>query len=174
MAIENIKIVVGLGNPDEEYAHTYHNAGALAVTALAPNAAWRRTQNFRYTKEDGIVFVVPELFMNESGEAVKAALRYFKLKPEEMLLIHDESDLPIGEFKVQFGRGSAGHKGVASVIAAIKTDQFFRARIGIRPPDERRRRKAETFVLNHIGKNEREKLERVFAQIAAELKPRSD
>jgi PTH1 family peptidyl-tRNA hydrolase len=169
MAIENVKIVVGLGNPDPAYERTYHNAGALAVAALASGASWRTKPSFRYAKTNGLILVAPAVFMNESGTAAKEALKYFKLKPESLLLIHDDSDLPLGELKVQFGRGSAGHKGVASVIAALKTGDFFRARIGIRPPNEKKRLKAGDFVLKKIGKTEMERLEAIFGNIGGEL-----
>lgn len=172
MAIENIqevKIAAGLGNPGEEYARTYHNAGALAVEALVPGAAWKTHGRFRYAKESGIIFIIPETFMNESGLAVLEALRFFKLKPNELLILHDDSDLPIGEWKLHFGRGSAGHKGVASVIEHIGTEDLWRARIGIRPAEEERRRKAGDFVLDKIKRPDMDALEKVFTEIRAAL-----
>ncbi len=166
-----IKVVAGLGNPGRAYAATYHNAGRLALKALVPEAAWRVRPGFRYAKSGGLIFVAPEVFMNESGAAVRAALKYFKRAPDELLLLHDESDLPLGEVKFQFARGAAGHKGVASVIAALKTNGFFRARIGIRREDGARRRKAEDFVLKKIGQAEREKLSEAFERIKESLNP---
>jgi PTH1 family peptidyl-tRNA hydrolase len=169
MAIENVRMVIGLGNPDPAYEDTYHNSGILAVTALTPGAYWHTKAHFRYTKANGLIFIKPIVFMNESGLAAKEALRYFKVRPDHLLLIHDDSDLLLGTWKIQFGRGSAGHKGVASVIAALKTGDFFRARIGIRPANEKKRLKAGDFVLAKIGKMEKEKLAVVFDKIREEL-----
>ncbi len=167
--LRTVKLVVGLGNPGPEYDRTYHSAGRAAVAHFVGDTAWRTGRDFRYAKANGLIFALPETFMNESGRAVRGALRYFKLKPTELLLIHDDSDLPLGEWKVQFGRGSAGHKGVASVATHLKTRDFWRARLGIRPPDETRRLKAGDFVLQKIKTAEAEKLNIVFQEIALTL-----
>ncbi len=164
-----VRLVVGLGNPGAAFTQTYHNAGALAVQALAGEASWRKKDSFRYAKSGRVTFVLPEVFMNESGVAVAAALKYFKMRPADLLVVHDDSDLPVGEAKIQSGRGAAGHKGVASVIARLKTNEFPRARIGIRPVAEERRRKAGEFVLKKISSADRIKLEDSFKTVAAAL-----
>ena len=172
MAIDEIKdvsLVVGLGNPGKEYERTYHNAGRLALAALAPETGWHARDKFRYVKETGRTFAAPETFMNESGEAVAAALKYFKVKPVDLLVIHDDCDLPLGQWKLQFGRGSAGHRGIASIIAHLKTDEFWRLRIGIRDAAEKKRRKAGDFVLNRIGAEAMKDLDRVIDDIKKEL-----
>ena len=167
--LKTVKLVVGLGNPGPEYDRTYHNAGCAAIAHFAGDAAWRTGRDFRYTKVNGLVFVLPETFMNESGRAVREALRYFKSKPAELMVVHDDSDLTLGEWKIQFGRGNAGHKGVASVTNHLKTNDFWRARLGIRPPDEVRRRKAGDFVLQKMREAETEKLNEAFRGIALAL-----
>ncbi|MCL4404239.1 aminoacyl-tRNA hydrolase [Patescibacteria group bacterium] len=172
MAIDEIKdvsLVVGLGNPGKDYERTYHNAGRLALAALAPETGWRARDKFRYVKDAGLTFASPETFMNESGDAVAAALKYFKLKPAELLVIHDDSDLPLGQWKLQFGRGSAGHRGVASIISRLKTEDFWRLRIGIRDASEKKRRKAGDFVLDRISAEKMREFDRAVEEIRKEL-----
>jgi PTH1 family peptidyl-tRNA hydrolase len=145
---ETIKLIVGLGNPGTRYAHTYHNAGRIAVRALsdAPETGFAT----------GHRFLVPNTFMNESGSAVKRALR---VKPKALLVVHDDADLPLGSYRLSFARGAAGHHGVESVIRALGTKEFWRLRIGVRPlsaegPEgsRARRAKADTFVLRPMTK----------------------
>src|SRR3989344_3226971 len=145
-----IKIVIGLGNPGSVYRNTYHNAGYMAIGHLAENAQeakWRQGKNFTYLKINGPILVKPAVFMNESGRSAKEALKHFKIKPENLLLVHDDSDLKAGVCKIGFGRGAAGHHGVISVIEHLKTSDFWRARIGIRS----RSGKAGEFALQKIS-----------------------
>ncbi len=105
-------------------------------------------------KSDDLIWIKPLVFMNESGRAVAGALNYFKLSTENMLVIHDESDLAVGTCRFSFDSASAGHKGVQSIIEALGTQKFLRLRIGIRSPDLLRK-KAGEFVLRKIGKTDR-------------------
>jgi PTH1 family peptidyl-tRNA hydrolase len=173
-----IKLIVGLGNPDPDLKNTYHNAGALAVEFLATSAAaegqevtWKRHKNiFEYVKRGEKIFVKPLVYMNESGRAVKEALRAFDVPSRELMVIYDESDLLVGEVKFVVGGGTAGHKGLISIIDHVKADDFLRARIGIRDKNEVRRKKAGDFVLSPVSKNDRAVLEKeVFPQILSKL-----
>ncbi len=155
-------IIIGLGNPGVEYIHTYHNLGTLFLKELQ-NAYGLSFKNhtskvFKYAKNGSKIFVEPTVFMNDSGHAIQTALHYFKETPQHLLLAHDDSDLMLGNYKIDFGRGAAGHKGVASVIHALGTKDFFRLRIGIRPltPNKERRVKASEFVLKKIKKEDLE------------------
>ena len=138
--LESIKLVVGLGNPGRRYARTYHNAGRLAVRTFSDASA--------IGFAPGPHFLNPEAFMNESGPAVKRALR---TKPKTLLVVHDDTDLPLGSYRLAFGRGAAGHHGVESVIRALGTKEFWRLRIGIRPPSLKNA-KADAFVLRPMSK----------------------
>lgn len=161
-------LIIGLGNPGKEYEKTYHNAGFLALQHLARDAGknWKRgADSWEYLKLGKSILVRPLTFMNNSGQAVKSALAYFKVLPQNLLVIHDDSDLPLGKYKLVFGRGSAGHKGVESIQKALKTKEFSRLRLGIRPevkgvglPPEGRREKAETFVLKKMSSADLKKL----------------
>ena len=160
---ETIKLIVGLGNPGARFARTYHNAGRLVVGALAgtPETKFKSSSSYLSHRDARYTFAVPRTFMNESGPAVKNALRMLRVKPRELLLIHDDADIPLGSFRLAWARGSAGHHGVESAIHAIGTKDFWRLRVGIRPPSSpahaegpeshtARRAKADTFVLRQM------------------------
>ncbi len=171
-------IIVGLGNPGAEFEATYHNVGKLALEMLIREEAREGTaahslkvhkKLFAFAATKRAAFVAPLVFMNESGAAVREAMKKFKAKPETLVVIHDESDLPIGSYKTSLGRGAAGHKGVQSIIDALHTTDFTRIRIGIRPAHERTRSKASEFVLKKITPKDRAALNLVFQKIAEEL-----
>lgn len=151
------RLIIGLGNPDRRYAHTYHNAGILAADCLfglrTPDS------DCRLLKSDA--------YMNQSGNFVKTEIKKLKIKPEELLVIHDDSDIELGKYKFSFCRGSAGHKGVESVIKTLKTKNFWRLRIGIRPKASKI--KAEKFVLKKITKKDLAILNEAFQLIQTGL-----
>ena len=128
---------------------TYHNVGIEALLFLAGrDAAWHTKKSFRYAKIGTRVFVVPLTYMNESGRAIRDALSYFKVKPESLLVFQDDSDLTLGTWKAAFGRGTAGHRGIESIVRELGTNGFWRIRIGIRKADSKE--KAGSFVLKKI------------------------
>ena len=108
--------------------------------------------------------------MNKSGLFVKEALKKYKAKPEQLLVIHDDSDIELGKYKLSFGRSSAGHKGVQNVINHLKTQKFWRLRIGIRPSQERKRAKADALVLKKIAPANKQLLDKVFKEALKSLK----
>jgi len=160
---EQIKIVAGLGNPGAAYRATYHNVGFAALDRILrkDSEGWKRTKSFSYIKSGDFIFVKPDVFMNDSGEALKEALHYFKSKPENMLLVHDDSDLEIGKYKIGFGRGAAGHRGIASAINRLKTKNFWRARIGVR----NQKGKAGDFILKKMNREDENILNSAFEDI---------
>lgn len=154
------RLIIGLGNPGKEYEKTYHNAGFLFVDYLI-NSQLPIT-NYKLLKTD--------VYMNQSGNFVKKTLKKYKIKPEEILIVHDDSDIELGKYKISFGRGSAGHNGVQSIIDALKTKNFWRLRIGIgrrltRTSRELTRKKARDFVLKKIGKKDLKIIEKSFSEI---------
>lgn len=151
-----MKLIIGLGNNGEEYKNTYHNVGFLMLDYLK-------------TKNIDLPLIKLSGFMNEAGKDARQALKKYKLTPEDMLVIHDDSDIPLGEYKFSTSRGSAGHKGVQNIIDILGTNNFSRLRIGIRPLETKEHVKAEDFVLKNISKTNLEILERVFAQAGEEI-----
>jgi len=166
------KLIIGLGNPSKEYEKTYHNVGFLFIDSLAKNG-FKKEKSFSFAKEGKVVLVKPLVFMNESGRAVSEAVKYFsssknKVSPEEILIVHDDSDIFLGDHKFSLGRGSAGHRGVESIIKSLKTKDFSRLRIGIRPMDEKetKREKAGDFVLKKISPRNLKMLSEEFKEIS--------
>lgn len=138
-----IKLIVGLGNPGLQYQATRHNAGFLFLDRLASSgiAGWSASGQFNgemanlTVKGMRLVLLKPTTFMNKSGMSVGKVLRYHKLRPEEMLVVHDELELPEGRFKLKRDGGHSGHNGLRDIIAHIDSRDFYRLRIGIsRPP----------------------------------------
>ncbi len=179
----NFKLIAGLGNPGPEYENTYHNLGFFFAEKLADSfltgANFKEEKYFRFLKTDELIFIKPKVFMNESGAAIKAAMKFFsnkdkKILPEDILIIHDDSDLNIGDFKIDFDRGAAGHKGVLSVAESLKTNRFWRLRIGIRPPEEQARRKAGEFVLRKIPSAYREIFQLMVEPLKIKLKEKTN
>lgn len=174
---DKIHLIVGLGNPGTDYANTYHNAGMVAlgamVASLFPDSTprWETHKKlFTHTRAGNWIFVQPLTFMNVSGAAVREAARKFSVPPERIIVLHDDSDLPLGEWKIARARGAAGHHGVESVIAALGTNDFTRVRIGIRPPSEITRKKAEEFVLKRITKSAATTLQKVVQAVTEKLR----
>jgi PTH1 family peptidyl-tRNA hydrolase len=171
------KIVIGLGNPDPLLENTYHNAGTLALLFLAKKLTGEVAEMnfkeykgiFEYIKIGGRVLVRPLTFMNDSGRAVAAALKMFGATAEDIAVMHDDSDIMIGNVRFAMNGGSAGHNGIQSIIDHIKTYDFLRVRIGIREKDEVRRKKAMEFVLSPIKKADAKLLAQSFEEIEKKL-----
>lgn len=155
---QGIRLIIGLGNPGKEYENTYHNVGSLFINYLK-----------KILVPSPYSLVLSPVFMNNSGLFVAKTLKKSGLRPENLLIVHDESDLELGRYKIQFGRGSAGHHGAESVINSLKTKNFWRLRVGIRPKEEKKREKAEKFVLKKISAHDKKVLTQTFEKIAREL-----
>lgn len=159
--LSNFKLVIGLGNPGARYKNTYHNAGHLFIDYLKKNYPLL-IAHCSLLKSD--------CFMNESGSLVKKILKKYNTKPEKMLVVHDDADLAVGAYKLQFGRGAAGHKGVASIIQQVGTKEFWRLRFGIRSQTQSAHRvKAENFVLRSFTKTDKTTLDRAFEEVIIHL-----
>lgn len=179
----NLKIIVGLGNPEPEYKNTRHNAGFECVKSLRKKLGFplfRFEKKFNdliskgKIKNQNLLLVLPQTYMNNSGEAVKKIMDYYKIPLDNLIVVHDEIDLPLGSFKESFGRGSAGHKGVKSVIEVLGSKNFVRFRIGIRPEKESgiinygSRINVEKFVLEKFKKKEKEIIKKIIQEIINE------
>ena len=163
------KLAIGLGNPGKEYERTYHNAGEAAVETIAGGTSDLKTpfsvfgrKPFEYMKKGGVILIKPKTFMNESGKAVTAAMKHFGAKTEDIVVMHDDSDIPLGEYKVEYGRGNAGHNGVSSVMKTLGTHDFWRIRIGVRGEPGI---KAGDFVLKKMPPRDSERLDKALSEI---------
>ncbi len=161
------KAVLGLGNPGPKYKNTYHSVGHLMVDFL-------KEKNIL---PENIIISKNEEYMNESGNSAVKLLKKSGSKPENLLVIHDDSDITLGKYKLSIDSGSAGHKGIKDIIEKIGSKNFWRLRIGIRPLEDKtnpsslkpQRAKAEEFVLKKIKKEHKEFLSKVFEESASSI-----
>ena len=153
-------LIAGLGNPGREYEHDRHNAGWMVVDELA-----RRHEGSFKSKFNGrlaemriaghrVALLEPETYMNESGRSIAAAARYFKVSPDELLVVHDDVDLDVGRLQARLGGGLAGHNGLRSIAQALGTPEFLRLRIGVGRPERGDRRDVADYVLSPFEADE--------------------
>jgi peptidyl-tRNA hydrolase, PTH1 family len=147
-------LVAGLGNPGREYADTRHNVGFMVADELARRhgGSWRAkfSGDLAEVRLDGLRLAVlkPQTYMNESGRSVGAGVRFFKVEPEALLVVHDEVDLEPGRLQARLGGGLAGHNGLRSVAQHLGTPEFARLRIGVGRPERGDPRPVADFVLS--------------------------
>lgn len=165
-------MIIGLGNPGEEYEKTRHNAGRIAVLELLKQHGGEledKKNNLIFEgklKENKAAILLPQLLMNNSGKAVKEFVK--KYKPAQILVAHDDVDIPLGRVKLSFGKHSAGHKGVESVIRALGTKDFWRLRIGI-APEKKKKIPAMELVLKKFTPSEEVTLKKIKKQAVSIL-----
>lgn len=133
-----MKLIVGLGNIGEEYKDTRHNIGFMTIEKLAKemkqgNVVWKEEKDMYafIINIGGVLLAKPTTYMNKSGDAIKKIAAYYKIAHEDIIVIHDDIDLPLGKLKIREQGASAGHNGIESIIEALKTDKFIRIRLGI-------------------------------------------
>ncbi len=165
-----MKLIVGLGNPGREYESTRHNIGFMVVDKLAHelggiDATWKEdvTRKAMVARVGDVTLAKPLTFMNNSGLAVGALIRFYKLAPSDLWIIHDDLDLPLGKIRIRENGSAGGHHGIESIITALKSDAFVRFRMGIGrgkagPPDTRDKnlhhRSVIQFVLSRFRQDE--------------------
>lgn len=169
-------LIVGLGNPGEKFKNTRHNIGRKTAESFQKEACLK---NFIFEKnwnaqisegkidKEKVVILLPDTMMNKSGTAVTPAARFFKAKPKNIFIIHDDADILLGRAKLSFGKHSAGHKGVESTIRALKTRDFWRFRIGIAG---RRDIPAENLVLKKFTQEESRSVKKIIKHTVETLK----
>jgi PTH1 family peptidyl-tRNA hydrolase len=163
-----IKLIVGLGNPGQQYEKNRHNAGFLFLDSLffKFGSSWIKDVKFHglvtniQINTDKVILLKPETFMNRSGQAVGAVMRYYKILPEEVLVVHDELDFNVGVVKLKKGGGHAGHNGLKDIIAHLDSKDFYRLRIGIGRPVVGK--SVADYVLSNPSKKELELIESTF------------
>jgi PTH1 family peptidyl-tRNA hydrolase len=153
-------LVAGLGNPGREHAGNRHNVGWMVVEELGRRhgGSWRGKFSGRVAevRVDGarVALLKPETYMNDSGKSVAAAARFYKVEPEALLVVHDESDLELGRLQARLGGGLAGHNGLRSVAKALGTPEFLRLRVGVGRPERGDRRPLADWVLANFEPHE--------------------
>ena len=168
------RLIVGLGNPDEEYADTRHNLGFACVRELAKRLGVRidrkRWQSLvGHSEARGVWLMMPQTYMNLSGEAVAKALRDIHVAPHQVWVVYDELDLPLCRIRIKRGGSAAGHNGVKSLISSLGTDDFVRFRVGIGKPARKGSQTGRHYVLGRFTKAEAALLPTVVDGVASAL-----
>lgn len=173
-----MKLFVGLGNPDKKYQNTRHNLGQIFVdnflrknNLTLKNYPKLSAQMAEFKNPDKTLFAITNEYMNNSGISVKKISDYFKINPNDIYIIHDDLDIPIGEYKIQFDRGPAGHNGIKSTIDHLGTQAFNRIRIGIGKPENNI--PVEDYVLQPFSKEERLIIDKTINNLISNLKQNS-
>ncbi|HUS52097.1 MAG TPA: aminoacyl-tRNA hydrolase [Candidatus Bathyarchaeia archaeon] len=175
-----MKLIVGLGNPGKKYEKTRHNLGFMVLDEFLRQLAgpeetiWQEIKKARtkiYKDQKGSILAKPQTMMNNSGLAVTKTSCFFKIKPEDIWVVHDELDLPLGKIKIVRSRGAAGHKGVASIIKELGTNDFVRFRLGIGWPEHKlNEREAQRYVLSPFTKKEKSQVKRLLKKTIKAVK----
>lgn len=174
-------LVVGLGNPGEQYKYTRHNTGFIVLDNILPDIDWTHSHkaNTLFYREvinkKEVEYLKPETFMNNSGTAVLYAKTKHKIKSENIIVIYDDVDLPFGSVKISFNRSSGGHKGVESIIKKIKSKEFIRIRVGVTPktptgklkkPKQGDEEAMHKFILGNFKEEELKEMKKISKTIA--------
>jgi PTH1 family peptidyl-tRNA hydrolase len=168
------RLIVGLGNPESEYADTRHNMGFACVRELGRRLGtpidkrrWRSLVG--RAEAQGLWFVLPQTYMNLSGQAVAKALKDTGLTPAQTWVVYDELDLPLCRMRIRRGGSGAGHNGVLSIIDSLGTDDFVRFRVGIGKPSRRGSQSGVHYVLGRFSRAEAERIPNIVSGVADAL-----
>jgi len=175
-----MRIIVGLGNPGEQYAKTRHNVGFMALDLLLGDIKWPESKKFKALiyEQKGDLYIKPQSFMNESGKIVQALMSYYGLLPKtiglfrkkdsdlsgELIVIHDDIDIELGKYKIATDSSSGGHNGLKSIINHLHTQKFKRIRIGVKNDLLRTKIPAEKFVLQNFQAEEKTIIEKTIKE----------
>lgn len=175
--MSGIRLIVGLGNPGADYEHTRHNAGAwfalnIAHTehlTLRHESKFHGLHNVLAIQGQEVHILIPTTFMNLSGRSVQALAHFYKIPPAEILIAHDEIDIPVGDVRLKFDGGHGGHNGLRDIIKHLNTNQFHRLRIGVGHPGISK--EVENYVLKPPRKDEMELIDEAMQQAKKILPP---
>ena len=181
------KLIIGLGNPDEEYQNTRHNVGFMFLDYLAKKIdandfAEDKKMNALVSKskieKTSVLLVKPLCYVNKSGEVVSKLAKFYKVRPADVIVVQDDLDIEFGSFKNSFEKNSGGHKGVESIIKDLKTNKFYRLRIGtsiraLLKAREQSYKKRDAFVMDFViskfNKKENEELKKLFKEASERI-----
>ena len=176
-----MKLIVGLGNPGRGYAHNRHNIGFLCLSHFA------RTEGIRFDKKQSkarigrgeaagnkVVLAKPQTYMNHSGQSVSLLIKRFKVNLNDLLVVHDDLDLPLGKIRILQGRGSGGHKGIDSIISSLGSQDFVRIRVGVgrpeAPPDSITEDDIIAYVLSDFTAEEKQVIAQVIPLVSEAIR----
>ena len=164
-----MKIIAGLGNPGKKYDGTKHNTGFMALDYyLRKNSLTLEREKFegKYMKQKiagaDVILLEPQTFMNDSGRSVAQFARFFKVDPQDILIIHDDMDMPLGKIRIRANGKSGGHNGIKSIIRDLGTNDFNRLKIGIRHPDNVTEASVVSWVLSQFNTEQKKLMDEAF------------
>jgi PTH1 family peptidyl-tRNA hydrolase len=168
------RLIVGLGNPDSEYADTRHNLGFACVRELARRLGVKADRKrwdslVGHSESRGVWLVMPQTYMNLSGQAVAKAVRDIRVPPQQVWVVYDELDLPLCRMRIRLGGSGAGHNGVLSIISSLGTADFVRFRVGIGKPARKGSQSGRHYVLGRFTKAESERIPAIVDGVASAL-----
>ncbi len=158
-----MKLIVGLGNPGKEYDSTRHNIGFMVLDAYLGPISWQNKFNALYTttqiNNEKVIFLKPLTYMNLSGNAVREFVNFYKIALEDILVIQDDLDLPVGKFRLKINSSSGGHNGIKSIIDNLGSNNFARLKVGVSKNDNI---DTKDYVLGHFKKEELAIINKLF------------
>ena len=162
-----MKLVVGLGNPGRKYKATKHNIGFMCLDYYAKKHKLKFKKDNKFSGETlkigNLVLLKPHTFMNESGQSVRKIMNFYNINVEDILIIHDDLDLPLGKTRLREKGSSAGHNGIKSIISNVQTQNFKRVRIGI---DKNPLFETKNYVLSSFNKQEKALIEPILVKVS--------
>ncbi|MFZ5559524.1 MAG: aminoacyl-tRNA hydrolase [Patescibacteria group bacterium] len=165
-----MKLIVGLGNPGRKYKKTRHNVGFRIIDEIIKSQKSRQFGGQAPVKSQNLIFLKPNTFMNRSGKAVKSLTTKYKIPTTDIIVVHDDVDLPFGTIRISKNSSSAGHKGVQSIIDELGTQNFTRIRIGIKQVTGSKKQETEKFVLEKFTKQEEKQLSEIIKKAVEQIK----
>ena len=158
-----MKLLVGLGNPGKEYINTRHNIGFMVLDHFTATTEWKSKWNALYTEininSEKILLIKPQTYMNLSGNALIEFVNFYKINLEDILVIHDDLDLPVGSYRLKINSSSGGHNGIKSIIERLGSNSFARLKIGI---GNSKQIDTKDYVLGKFTKEEQDILEKLY------------
>lgn len=172
-----MKLIIGLGNPGREYGGTRHNVGFEILNRFMiydlrfKNVNFESNRKFEveFARAEDLILAKPMTFMNNSGRAVKKLVDFYKVSLSDLWIVHDDLDIPLGEYKIQMGVGPKIHNGVVSVEESLGTNDFWRVRIGVDNRDGSREIRGEDYVLGKFKEDEKLVIERMVGEVVTEI-----
>ncbi|EKE19125.1 MAG: Peptidyl-tRNA hydrolase [uncultured bacterium] len=175
-----MKLIIGLGNPEDKHLYTRHNAGFILIDEIQkkwsfPDFQFDKKFNAQVSEaskdNEKIILAKPQTFMNLSGQAVQAIMQFYKISTESLTVLHDDLDIELGKFKISIDSSAAGHNGVQSIFDSLGTQKIKRVRIGIEGSERKKDRTiaGNVFVLQDFTKEELEKINSMSQQVANNL-----
>lgn len=168
-----MKLLIGLGNPGEKYEKTRHNVGVMLVERAEDRVEIplfaRNDKGNAQNNKNSWKAVKLKCFMNDSGIEVRQVMNFYKVKPKDLIIVHDDLDIKLGEFKIQHGKGPYGHNGILSIERELGTKDFMRVRIGIENRDLENKVAGVEYTLQNFTSEEFNIIERTFDQIFSQL-----